>query len=602
MPPPDPTGPAPAWLPRAEAAAVLSAALLRALALLRFQGSPAARHPMVDAFTYWEQAQTLLKGGDPFQEGYYQPPAYPWALAAFGRLAGSLELGSVRVAQALLGVFSVWALIRVGRALGAPRGRPWIGALAGALFGLYPSQLMFEHDALTPALSTALSVGGAWALTPLLLGAGGPARALLGAALLGMAVAVHPTLLPGAVALLGWAGWSHLRALPQGDRRMPVAWAAGLALALGLALPLAPTALTNHSRFGTVTLVSYNLGINLYLGNNPSWRDTMFLRPGLPFRELALQADPATRELPARDRYWRDRAISESAAAPVAWLSALGVKALWSVNNREIPRNEDYRCRLRPGQPLSFLAWIPIRYGPVFALGLAGAAALLARRAAGPVLVWLALHLPLVLFFPTDRYRLGSWPALCLLAAVGAGALLRPGPRRPVAIGAALLGLVLAFLPIDPRTAMDPALCRYGDANLALADEDEAAAEAGYREMLAAHPDDVGAHGWLAKIAAKRGDHQAAVAHLDVVLRQFPDHFPTLKEMADAWFELGDRSKTVEYLYRAYKVPGDRTNTGVSLVKLLRRLDRDAEADALMAADPKLKAHPKLQPGAQARD
>ncbi len=607
MPSPAPSpaaspSPAPAWLPKAELAVLGLVFAVRVVALARFEATPLADHPMVDAYTYWSQATQLFEGGDPFaRDGYYQPPAYPWLLATLGGITGEMALGQVRRVQLLLGMVTTGLLLRLGRRLGAPHGWPWLGLVAGGLFGLFPPAMMFEHDILTPASSLAAFTGALVLLWPRPAGAP-PAsppvsalRAGAGGLLLGTAAAIHPSLLLGAgvvVAMVARAAWTARAPLP-------------LVLApAATAAPLAPTTAENLDRFGTPTLVSHNAGINLYLGNNARFRETMFLRPGLPFRQLALEADPAHRDLPARNAYWSARVRSEAADHPRVALAVVAVKALWSINDTEIPRNEDYRCRQRPGAPLAFLAASPVRYGLVFPLALLGAAVVLRRRqtdpppaAAGLPLLWLALHLPLVIFFPTDRYRLATWPVLALLASVGVGALATPALRQglprwlwalPVA------GALLAWVPIDPRTDMDPALCRYADGNLAYMEQDWAGAKAAYTDMLAAHPDDVGAHAWLARLAAREKDHATARRHMAVVLDQFPDHFPSLKDMADYSYYDGDKEACVTYLKRAYAVPGNRTNTGVKLVKLLRRMGRRAEADAIQRADPKLAAHPKL--------
>jgi tetratricopeptide (TPR) repeat protein len=589
----------PRWLPAAELTVLAVALLVRIWALGRFEATAMADHPMVDAYTYWDQAQQLFAGKDPFaREGYYQPPAYPWLLAQLGALTGEMSLGAVRRVQLVLGLVTTGLVLRLGRRVGGAWGVPWAGVIAGALFGLFPSVVMFEHDILTPATSLAALAGGlslvaAW-LDREHPGPRGLAVIGLAGLLLGAAAAIHPSLLLG-VAVLGFAVvW---RAWP--DRALgPV-----VALAVGTAAPLAPTTLENLDRFGTPTLVSHNSGINLYLGNNASFRETMFLRPGLPFRQLALEAEPAERDLPTRNAWWKQRVREEAAEAPRVALAVLAVKALWSVNTTEIPRNEDYRCRTRPLAPLALLRWLPVRFGLVFPWALLGAVVVLRRRegartwhAALP-LAWLALHLPLIIFFPTDRYRLASWVVVAPLAALGVGALAHGPLRRSLPRWSWVLpvvGLGLAHLPIDQRTEMDPALCRYAEGNLAWMEQDWAAARLAYTDMIEAHPEDTGAHSWLARLAAREKDYTTAIKHMNIVVEQFPDHFPSLKSMADYHYYAGDKDGCVAWLKRAYAVPGDRTNTGVKLVKLLRRMGRRSEADRIQQADPKLRDHPKL--------
>lgn len=566
---------------------LLAAVAVRFVALGDFESTPSAAHPMVDAYTYWQQAGALFNDADPFREGYYQPPAYPWLLAQLGGLFGGMSLKWVRPLHALLGLLTTGGVLLLGRSLGRALARPWLGPVAGLLFVLSPTPLLFEHDVLTPALTLATSTWSAvalvWGWQRRSLG-----LVLVGGALAGVTCAAHPTYLLAAV-----TGLVALGLLARSEAR----WALPAAFAVGLAAPLAPTTIDNARQFGVFELVSHNGGLNFYLGNNPRMRETAFLRPGLPFRKLVLEADPATRALPERNAYWWSRTRKEAMAAPLATLAVVGAKAVWSVNDVEVPRNEDYRCRTAAGQALHWVGRLPARFGLLFPLALVGAGVVLRRRdeTMWAVPVWLALHAPLVLFLVSDRYRVATWPVLVLLGAAGAVWLYRDRSRWVLA--AAATGLVLAFLPIDARTAMDPAWCRYQQANLDYMEKDLAAAQAGY-EAVVTHPgweDDMGAHNWLGQLAKQRKDWPTAITHFDVVLKQFPDHYPTLVARADASYYAGRKDECAEHLLRAYRVPGNRTTTGVKLVKLLRKMGRTDEAAALMRDDPKLAKHPKLQ-------
>ena len=52
-----------------------------------------AEYPQVDAFTYWQQADGLWQGKDPFKEGLYQPPAYPHFIYAVSHFRWSKSYG-----------------------------------------------------------------------------------------------------------------------------------------------------------------------------------------------------------------------------------------------------------------------------------------------------------------------------------------------------------------------------------------------------------------------------------------------------------------------------------------------------------------------------
>lgn len=583
---------------------------LRVAGLQSYEATAYADHPMVDAFTYWEQAEGItalmkeegsgllhywtrpssLEGRDPFAEGFYQPPGYPVFLALLGKLTGSPDLGFTRLVQALLGVFSTAGLMALGRRLAAPWKAPWAGAAAGLLFTLYPSTLLFEQDILTPALTTALLVG---ALLLLVRDrAPGPVAGAGAGLLLGLAVVVHPTYLLGAAAL----GLGLVLSSRQADGGRPLLPAA--ALALGLALAIAPTTWRNVAIHQQPALVSHNSGVNFYLGNTSAWRETMFLRPGLPFRKLVLEAEPHRRAVDQRNDYWWERTRTEIADKPVVWAATLMNKALWSVNNREIPRNEDYRCRTDDG-PLAWLGWLPVRYGFVFPFALVGGV-LLARRPGSGRLVpatWLALHLPLIVFLVADRYRLATWPLVCLCGAVGLAAAWRAWQQRSEGVSRTwllLLAGVLCWLPIDAVTAYDAAWCKHVDGNLALMQgEPERAAEL-YREALDLDPEDWGARDFLARTVYEQGDPDAAATLMEPLVAWFPDHYPTLYFMGRLEQRRRNLDAAADYMGRAYRVPGNRTNTGVRYVRLLVDAGRREEARAVVASDPKLQGHPKL--------
>ena len=531
------------------------------------------RHLLVDAATYWAQAGQLVQGKDPFRDGFYQPPGYPVLLSWFQSWFGE-NIWAPRFFQLGLGVMTVWALIQLGRRL-CGQHAPYAGGLAGLLYAFYLPPLMFELDLLTPAVTAAVTVTVLW----LVRGGGSPLRVAFAAALAGLASTVHPTFL-----VLGFV----LVVFPvAGAQRKMAAFLPGL---LGLAIGLLPMTQANIDRFGQVQFTSSNSGLNFYLGNSADWKRTSFVRPGLGFRKLVLEAEPHRRNGAERDSYWRSRAFSDIAAAPHEWLIALGTKAVWSVSNTEIPRNEDHRCRTEGG-PMAWLGWLPVRYGFVFPFALLGAFALWRRERADRlvVLAWVALHLPVVLFIVADRYRVATWPMMCLLAPLGLSQL------RAWAGSGALRGrwpwlvlLFVPFLPIDESTDKDPAWCAHVDANLSFMDGDHEGAEAQYLRAVALDPNDWSARRWLAVTMMKRRSFSEAVEQVDAILSGFPDSFPILKLRSSLSTRMGKPSEAAEYMLRAYRVPGDRTNTGMQVLRLWEKSGQNDRIRALLATDEKL--------------
>ena len=102
---------------RLEWLALLTALLARIGAHASLMETRHARHVLVDAHTYWSQATALVRGQDPFADGFYQPPGYPLILSAIQTAFGD-GLMAPRVIQQLCGLLTVVVLIRVGRRIG----------------------------------------------------------------------------------------------------------------------------------------------------------------------------------------------------------------------------------------------------------------------------------------------------------------------------------------------------------------------------------------------------------------------------------------------------------------------------------------------------
>ena len=74
-----------------------------------------------------------------------------------------------------------------------------------------------------------------------------------------------------------------------------------------------------------------------------------------------MQAEPDKRNVAQRNDYWQKKTLEAVTSHPLNSAMAILTKLYWSIHNIEIPRNEDYRCRL--DEPiLQPLAWNPIRY------------------------------------------------------------------------------------------------------------------------------------------------------------------------------------------------------------------------------------------------
>lgn len=406
---------------------------------------PLAERPVIDEASYERWALEIAAGDWLGDEVFFQEPLYPYALATVYAIAGP-ERTAVRVVQALLG-----ALTCLGVALIARRafGSELAALVAGIGLALHPTHALMACLLLKPNLFVPL-----WTLLALaLIGRGRDeqptTRGLvglgvlggLGALLRGNALILLPLLVVWPFVARRW--------------RWPVApsrpWRAALAIALGVACVLVPTAARNWSVGGVFALTTSGAGTNLYGGNNadnPYGRATEFdwVR-GIPEYEAGDWEREAERRT-GRDldrgevsSFWMGEVGRSIRDDPALHATILWNKLRLTLGPYEVPDNHNAEWDagfvgtlrlLPPGWPLWGF------------LGLAGFALAVARgrRERGPlplVWLWLAYLCTVVLTVTSMRARLPL--AVWLLPFAGAYVAAWASSARRVRL------LVLCALP-----------------------------------------------------------------------------------------------------------------------------------------------------------
>lgn len=482
--------------------------------------------------TFYLAIGEQLGGGAPFfsdqGQAYVQAPGYGYLCGAALGLRGALGLGSSRVGlilglQLLGGVLGVVALtLLAARWLGVIGGR--VTGLAAATYGpwiLYDAELLPLSSLLT---MTAL----AWlAADHLLETRARPALQLLGwAALggwLGLASLVRMNLLPFALALIGWGAIRRWR-----DGRLRALTAAGLAL-LCFAAPLVPAAGRNAVICGRWQIV-FSGQQNVWLANNPNWRETSTARAGRVWTELFRapgvhpDADPI-----AFDAWYGRQALAWVRADPGAFLAGLVAKAWLWIGGHERARSVDPYDHARRSRALRTLIWhrgLAFPFGLLLPLGAIGAWLAARdprrRRRMMPLLLFIGCYAAsLALFIPAARYRVPIAVALLPFAAL-AGLELWRGRRVALALIALAAALLLSLdnPPTEPAYLAEIQLLR-GDrlvSQLSGLGPDEraaaiAAAARAYREALRLWPEGSHPHARLGDLARLAGQPGSAERH-----------------------------------------------------------------------------------------
>jgi tetratricopeptide (TPR) repeat protein len=494
---------------------------VRLAALGELSGTLLFEHPVVDGrrFDLWAQS---LAGLRPAEEGaYFQAPGYPVFVAAIYSVWGR-DLLAVRVVQATLGALACVFLALSGRRLGGRRA----GWLAGLLLALYP-QAVF-HDlilqktslavcflCLTLFLATEVAAvrreqSALWRCLALGLAMGGLAQLRENAAIL-------------APLLVAWVVWGRPGRLAQSARARAQRVAA---FGLALLLAFAPATWANYRASGQLLPTTYNLGLNLWIGNNPDadglFRavETGWVGPGqeqavtVGVAERSLGRDLSPREI---SRFWLRRTWEGVARDPGRWAWLMLEKIRLALNDAEPTDSDSPQAYAEESRVLGGLLRV-LRWGLVFPLAAVGLVA--GWREGRWRREWLlpgafaALVFSLVVFFVLSRYRMMLVPPVLLLAGLGLGRLRRPASGSARAGQLALLtGCALfSFTPTAPRAS--GLAVHYTNLGVVLAQDGELEpAEQAFRRALAAEPTLGPAHANMGRLAFLQGHYAAARQH-----------------------------------------------------------------------------------------
>jgi tetratricopeptide (TPR) repeat protein len=533
-----------------------AALALRLLYLWEIADSPFFTSPVVDAYTYAQQARLIAQGHwlDYTPDPFWQPPLYPWFLGAVCKLSGESFLLVARLLQALAGACACLLVYRLGQRLFSRQ----TGLLAGALLAGYGPAICFDGELLPASLALllfpALLLAVLWADERQ-----GTRRWLWPGLLLGVAALNVATFLVLAPLILAWS-WARSREQAPRLRLQRL----GLFLG-GCLLVIAPVTLRNWSVKPELVLISWNGGVNFFLGNNPDFPHTVQIRPGEAWLELMERPTQAGFAPGAQSSaYFLGAAWDFIRSHPLDWAWLLAQKAADFWKGDEVGRNQNLYYLRDYSHLLGVLMWkggIAFPFGLIAPLALLGLA--LARRERGPagLLLWslLVYAAGVIVFFVTDRYRLPVIPGLLLLAALALQWLVAQGRQRRWQSGW-LAGLPLLAL-----------WCNQGIGSMGM----EVDAEAHYN---------------LGQAFIEQQKLGEGIAALERAAALAPDEADILFSLGTAYGWAGDLGRGVEVLARAAQLYPGRLDIRLNLGNFY--FQRQLYAQAAEEYRPVLTAHP----------
>jgi cytochrome c-type biogenesis protein CcmH/NrfG len=562
---------------------------IQAIQVALLRDDPSVAGPIIDGREYHFEASRIASGAPAPAMPHFQSPLFPWALSAFYRVLGTAPANGLLL-QAALVLAIAWLVLAIARRILDPR--PALAAgIAASLYG----PLLFFASQLIPAPVDAVTVLAVVYGSIVVGGSGGIAgHCLLGLAC-GVALAARGTVAP-AVAWLALRPW---RALPPAGAAVRSA-----ALAGGTLAGLAPVAVSNWLRSGSLSLATSNLGVNLWVGNNPDIAATTGIRPGWQWD--LLMSEPARHgaigPLAASD-WLRDRALDWIASDPLGFLRGLAVKTADVFNGFEIPRNLDPYGELGRTPLTAGLLWdhgLRFPFGLVLPLAGVGAAVLWRGegdrpRAVRSIALFVLLNaVGIALFFPCGRYRLGLALAILPLAVAGvvavAGAVRRAGsvPWPALAVGGAL---AMAANLLPPFTGPD--MRQEGPYQVALAYETagrHADAARLMEDEVARRPDAADAWRLLGQAKDALGDRDGAIVALRRTVELAPEYAHAWQHLGSILWAEGRPAEAVPVLEKAVAINPGHPLAWIDLAA--SRIDLKDHEGALAAAREAVRVNP----------
>lgn len=536
--------------------------VIRSIVLLQLSNNhPAFDQPIVDSRWHYLWAQKIAAGNWLGEGVFYRAPLYPYLLALWMKIFGD-GLWPIRLMQALVGGVTAGLTFMIGEKAFGRR----VGLIAGFAAVCYGTLIYYESELLIEVIAVPL---GLWAVYLAMDESSAPvqrsSRWLGVGVIVGLFAIARPNILLVVPAFWWWA-WPSQPAIPLASKlsriKMP------LILTLGVLIPIIPVTIRNYVVAQDAVLISYQGGVNLWLGNNPQADGITMQMPevtldeSVEWDEFVRTTDSTASALAGRtlhasevSSFWTDRAVNWMLDNPIETITGWIKKTWYFLSGFEVSDQTDIYAFSKFSSLLNVLISRPLIYIP---FGLISPFAILGlvlawRRSpqTRPLVGFVILYaLTVILFLATARHRLPVVPIFVVCAAAAVIQLARTFSNRGMAAVAIPVLLVIALMiGLNQRTVerimTNPAFLHY---QMALSHErsgDFEGAALEYEAALKVEPNHLASRKNLAYALVRMGAYDSAVALSFSYLRHRQEDAEAYNNIGLAYLGLGDTSRAV---------------------------------------------------------
>jgi 4-amino-4-deoxy-L-arabinose transferase-like glycosyltransferase len=414
--------------------------IVRLIYLYESSANPSFQTPIVDSKTYDETARAFAEKQVLGSNFFWQSFFYPFFLSMVYFFSGN-SIIAAKVIQVLLGALTCALAYRLGEKI---FGRQ-TGIITGFITAFYGPMFFYDSE----LLATGWAAFWAVVIVSLFLEVKEKDKSWHWF-FLGLSSALGIITRPEFF-LVFFAGcvWLWFRV----PRELSLVPRFGAVFA-GMALVLVPVGIAAAFATGRFSIMSSSGGLNLYIGNNPNYCETLTIRPGEEWDRLLIKLPShhgMSKTIWDEDRFFKQQVMEYVKSQPLDFAKGLGRKTLELVCSREIPRNLNIYMFGRWSQLLRLLTWkvsgFGFPFGLIFPLAVLGATFNWKRIPALMMLFVVMYSLSIILVFVAGRYRVPMVPIIAILAASGLVSIAERVRSRKwrelILIAAVIVGTVL---------------------------------------------------------------------------------------------------------------------------------------------------------------